>query len=180
MTAAYHRGKRNMQSRDDRNLGLSPTSAGLSIGTKRNVMSNSMAGANSNFERMRNADSQKTGVLAGNQSRVPTNYSNAGRSGDSRPLTKNRSAYPGQILASKRTLKRSLEEGATRMGNTISGGLNPGGVFTPSGQRTQSAVPTQYRTRKYTFRGSGFPSQEFDSRETGLQGQRASRKGSDA
>ena len=114
MTAAYHRGKRNLQSHD-RNLGLSPTSAGLSIRTKGGVMSNSLVGANSNMDRPQNVDSQKTGVLAGNQSRIPTNYSNAGRSGDSRPLSKNRSAYPGQILASKWTLKRSLE-GTTRMG----------------------------------------------------------------
>lgn len=65
------------------------------------------------------------------------------------------------------------------MGNTISGGLNPGGVFTPSAQRTQSAIPQQYRNRKTTFRGTAFPSQEFDSNK-GLVGARASRKGSDA
>jgi hypothetical protein len=107
-------------------------------------------------------------------SRLPTNYSNAGRSGgDSRLLNKNRSAYPGQ-LASRWNLKRSLE--GTKMGNTISGGLDPGGVFTPSGQRTQSAVPRQSRSKPYNFRGAGattFPSQE------GLYGPHESQKTSD-
>lgn len=77
---------------------------------------------------MKRKNDSQPGFMAAN---APTNYSGADRTNDSRPLSKNRSAYPGQILASKWTLKRSLE--GTNMGGTISGALKPGGIFTPSG-----------------------------------------------
>ena len=122
----------------------------------------------------RKTDSQP-GFFAAN---APTNYSNAERTHDSRPLSKNRSAYPGQILASKWTLKRSLE--GTNMGGTISGALRPGGIFTPSGQRTHSAVPANYRKHQNynNTRGRAFPSHEFDSKK-GMYGAVQSRKGSE-
>ena len=149
MTAAY-RGKRSQQqSSHAANLGLSPTSVGTKSGNVGGVSSSMVVGG----QLKRNADSQ------GHASKVATAYSNA-----SRPLSKNRSAYPGQmqLAASKWTLKRSIENA----GQTIH---HSGGIFTPAAgnQRTQSAVPANYRGRKFNFRGvqGSFPSQDFESKK---------------